>query len=108
MDTSKYLPIGSVIKIEQFAKEVMIIVYMAYTEDNKAEIISRDYVGIPVEEGYKEDNRILFNKEDITNVIFIGYKTYNTVNILNNLDKSLDFFKRIKPDDDIIYKKEQQ
>ena len=96
MNTEKYLPLGSIVTIEKYDKDVMIIGYMAYSEDKKDEIVSGDYVGIPLIEGYKIDNKILFNKENITNVIFMGYKTQQTINQLELLDESLKVLKNSK------------
>ncbi len=96
MNTEKYLPLGSIVTIEKYDKDVMIIGYMAYSEDKKDEIVSGDYVGIPLNEGYKIDKKILFNKENITNVIFMGYKTQQTINQLELLDESLKVLKTSK------------
>lgn len=102
MNTERYLPIGSVVTIEKYDKQVMIIGYIAYSKDNPNKIISGDYVGIPLEEGYEEDNKILFNKENITNIIFMGYKDIQTINRLKILDESLHLLKNSNSAEDFM------
>ena len=102
MNTEKYLPIGSVVTIENYDKEVMIIGYIAYSKDNPSQIVSGEYIGIPLEEGYKEDNKILFNKENITNVIFMGYKNIQVINRLKTLDETLKMLKNSNSAEDFI------
>ena len=103
MNTKKYLPLGSIVQIEVYDKDVMIIGYMCYFKDNN-KIISADYCGIPLEEGYKEDNKILFFKENITNIIFMGYKTQDVVDKLKTLDETLNILNKCNSADDFFDK----
>lgn len=107
MNTDKYLPLGTIVNIEGYNKEVMIIGYLCYSKDNN-EIISADYAGIPVEEGYRKDNRILFNKEGITNIIFMGYKTEDTINKLKGLDETAEMIHNSKSPDEFFHELEKR
>jgi hypothetical protein len=107
MNTEKYLPLGSVVNIENYDKDIMIIGYMCYSKDNN-EIVSAEYMGVPIEEGLKETNKVLFNKNNITNVIFIGYKTEEIINKLKYLDEILKILDNCKDADEFFNEVEKR
>ena len=84
MNINEFLPLGSIVKVEKIDKEVMIIGYMGYTTDSNPE--SRDYIGVESIDGFSDETMILFNKESIENVLFIGYKNNKVTNMLKALD----------------------
>lgn len=97
----KYLPIGSIVTINDTNKSVMIVGYYAIKYQNVVKMY--DYVGISYPEGTLLEGTFAFNHTDITNVLFAGYKD-DSFNVLNknmlgqNEDKSID----AKKDDNFI------
>ena len=97
----KYLPIGSIVTINDTNKSVMIVGYYAIKYQNVVKMY--DYVGISYPEGTLLEGTFAFNHTDITNVLFEGYKD-DSFNVLNknmlgqNEDKSID----AKKDDNFI------
>ena len=88
MNIEKYLPIGSIVTIGGRKDNIMIIGYLPYCEDNPNQVVSGEYLGIPLIEGYKEDNKIIFNRETIDNVIFMGYKSKDAIMKLRIMDEA--------------------
>ena len=97
----KYLPIGSIVTINDTNKSVMIVGYYAIKYQNVVKMY--DYVGISYPEGTLLEGTFAFNHTDITSVLFEGYKD-DSFNVLNknmlgqNEDKSID----AKKDDNFI------
>ena len=68
----EFLPLGTVVLLKEATKKVMIMGYMPITTDNK----KFDYSGVVYPEGsLSADTTLLFNKEDIDQIFFEGYKT---------------------------------
>lgn len=86
MDTDKFLPLGSVVKITDNEEEIMIIGYLGFYEEEKG-VQAYDYIGCKVLTGYTDNDIVLFDKELIDNVIFMGYKTEESIANLKRLDK---------------------
>lgn len=76
----KTLPLGSVVTIDKKKEPIMIIGYLGVTKDNHYS----DYVGVNVYHGYVNRN-YMFSQDNITNVLFMGYKDKRTDDFLNNL-----------------------
>lgn len=69
MDTRKLYPIGSVVKLKNAEKELMIIGILPINED-----IQYDYLAVLYPEGYINDKYVfLFNHDDILEVKYLGY-----------------------------------
>lgn len=69
MNVKKLLPIGSVVKLKDAGKHVMI---SGILMENGG--VKFDYICVPYPEGYIDQNRMfLFNHEDIDQVLFLGY-----------------------------------
>ena len=89
----KYLPIGSIVTINNTNKNVMIVGYYAIKYQNVVKMY--DYVGISYPEGTLLDGNFAFNHTDITNILYEGYKD-DSFNVLNknmlgqNENKSID------------------
>lgn len=84
---SKYLPIGSVVKLKNNDKKIMIIGYYSLEYNNSVKIY--DYVGCSYPEGMLvRNNSYSFNHSDIASVVFTGYldAAYNRLNA-NLLDQ---------------------
>ncbi len=68
------LPIGSVVKIKNVEKPVMIFGYLQQSSANPDEVV--DYVGVPYPAGNVHmAMQMGFQMTDITEVLFEGYKT---------------------------------
>ena len=72
-----FLPIGSVVKLTNLEKPVMIFGYLQETALAPGKVA--DYVGVPYPEGnISLQYQILFMVEDIAEVLFEGYRTEET------------------------------
>lgn len=85
----KFLPIGSVVKLNKTKKMLMIIGYLAKNE-NKV----YDYISCLFPEGILSLRDVLmFNHEDINEVYYLGHRTkkYEELNstILKNLNNTV-------------------
>lgn len=87
----RYLPIGSVVKLKNKNKPLMITGYYSVEYDNDLEIY--DYSGCAYPEGILiKSSCCSFNQKDIENMLFEGYKTdeYTTLtNGLNDIDNEI-------------------
>ena len=69
MDAGKLYPIGSVVKLRDAEKELMIIGILPTNED-----VQYDYLAVLYPEGYINDKYVfLFNHDDILEVKYLGY-----------------------------------
>ena len=81
-----YLPIGSVIKLKNKDKSIMITGYYSVEYENDLEIY--DYSGCAYPEGVMiKSSYCSFNQSDIKEVLFEGYKTVEYTNLTNNLNE---------------------
>ncbi len=80
----KYLPIGTIVTITEQPKKIVIVGYGAFEKIPGEETPTiYDYCGYPYPEGYcGNQNIIIFNHEDITEILYKGYisDTYSTFN----------------------------
>lgn len=84
----EYLPIGSVVRLENGQKSIMIMgIGIKFEDDNKM----YDYIGVPYPEGYIDDETMfLFNHSDINEVEFIGYVNLEMQDCLNKLKQETE------------------
>ena len=72
-DTSKLLPVGTVLLLEGGEKKVMITGFYTIPENNQNTVY--DYSGCLYPEGIISSNQtLLFNHNQITKVFYMGYK----------------------------------
>lgn len=87
----RYLPIGSVIKLKNNNKSIMITGY--YSVEYAKDLEIYDYSGCAYPEGVMiKSSYCSFNQSDIKDVLFEGYKTdeYKTLtNGLNEIDEEI-------------------
>ena len=87
----RYLPIGSVIKLKNNNKSIMITGY--YSVEYASDLEIYDYSGCAYPEGVMiKSSCCSFNQSDIKEVLFEGYKTneYTTLtNSLNEIDEEV-------------------
>ena len=82
----RYLPIGSVVKLKNNNKPIMITGYYSVEYANDLEIY--DYSGCAYPEGVMiKSSYCSFNQSDIKEVLFEGYKTVEYTNLTNNLNE---------------------
>ena len=80
------LPVGSVVKLEEANKKLMIIGILQKNGDGEI----YDYLGCPYPEGFLDaDNIFLFNHNDIEDISFIGYDDIERQLFIKNLEKEL-------------------
>ena len=71
-DTSKLLPIGSVVLLKNGSKNVMVTGFYVSSSDNLSGVF--DYSGCLFPEGIiSSDNNLLFNHAQIDKVLYFGY-----------------------------------
>ena len=68
-----FLPIGSVVKLKEADKRLVIIGAMQQVNEEE-KIKGYEYVGVPYPEGFlNSDSMILFQHEDIENISYLGF-----------------------------------
>ena len=94
----EYLPVGSVVLLNKGEKELLIIGYKVVSIDHKAIEDNKevktdkvyDYCAVPYPEGIiSSDIMLMFNHEDIKDILFTGYTTEesNKIKEFLNSDK---------------------
>lgn len=82
----RYLPIGSVVKLKNNNKSIMITGYYSVEYANDLEIY--DYSGCAYPEGVMiKSSYCSFNQKDIKEVLFEGYKTKEYTKLTNGLNE---------------------
>ena len=80
------IPIGSIVKLKEAEKRLMIIGILQKNGDGRM----YDYMGCPYPEGFLDDeNLFLFNHEDLETVSFIGFDDVERQIFIKNLQKEL-------------------
>ena len=65
------LPLGTVVKLKGAKKNLFVVGYGVEGSDGSF----YDYVGFPYPEGFiNKETNLLFNNEDISKVLYVGYK----------------------------------
>ena len=75
MESKALLPPGSVVKLHETEKEIMIMgFYPEYGTEGEVRT-TKDYVGVMYPEGFiSAEMFAVFNREDIAEVVFEGYR----------------------------------
>lgn len=85
MNIKELLPIGSVVRLQEATKKLMIYGIKQTDTDTGMEY---DYVGVLYPEGNLGDKtQLLFQHENIEEVIFTGYEDEERENFLSALEK---------------------
>ncbi len=93
----EYLPVGSVVLLKNGEKELLIIGYKVSSLDGKAIEVDKevdnnnvyDYCAVTYPEGIiSSDIMLMFNHEDIREVLFKGYTTEKSNEIKNFLNSN--------------------
>lgn len=83
----KLLPIGSVLTLKGGNTELIIVGYFPMEKETKKVF---DYIAAVYPIGYRNENMILFNREDIDDLLFIGYQTRDSINFRKLLEENKD------------------
>ena len=83
------LPVGSIVRLKESEKYVMIYGVLQKTSLNPDKFI--DYVAVPYPEGYFDERyQYIFNHDDIEEVIFRGYEDDSRELFIKLLDYQLN------------------
>ena len=97
MEESKYLPLGSVVKLKKGTKKVMITGFCMYDNDNNHTLY--DYCGCPYPEvmlSKKEAH--LFNHNDISEIVNLGYSSEEDKKFKINLTSMIQIIQTVNND----------
>ena len=88
-DTSRLLPIGSVVMLQNGTKEIMITGFYAVSQESPNTIY--DYNGCLYPEGViSSDKNLLFNHNQIAKLIFTGYRSDNDIEFKKKLGEYIN------------------
>lgn len=84
MEIKEYLPIGSIVQVNDGLKKLMVT---GIKQTDTADNIEYDYVGIMYPEGYLGDQfQFVFNHDEITEILFRGFEDEERDNFLTSLE----------------------
>jgi len=99
----RFLPIGTIVKLKNVEKEIMIASYLVQPNDKfigkngpieSDKTLVVEYGGCYYPDGYHDTNRVLaFNHNQIEKVVFMGYETESSKNFSNMANKLVEEFK---------------
>ena len=88
MNMEELLPVGSIVLLKE-AKRKVVIIGFAVVEDGSKEIW--DYLGAPYPIGVlSNDKNLIFNRNQIEKVVFIGYSDDEDKDLRKEIDNSLE------------------
>ena len=91
MKFSEYLPLGSVVLLENGIKKIVIIGYFPTQHTDTGEVVSYEYLGIPYPEGFVGmDSGLLFNHKDIRETVSVGYSNEEREVFVKTLQDIID------------------
>lgn len=83
-----FLPIGSVVVLKKYPRELMITGILQYSQNNKNTMF--DYIGVLYPEGDMGSNfKMTFNNEDIDHLVFKGYEDEKRTEFINTVNEFL-------------------
>lgn len=85
--TDDFLPIGTIVQVKERGK-MMIAGIGQLSNDNYL----YDYIGYPYPEGYTGNNAYLFGKDDITEIVYNGYETKESLEYGQDIEKKMEDF----------------
>lgn len=91
-ENKEFLPVGSVVLLKEATRKVVVIGY-AVIEKGSTEVW--DYLGCAYPVGViSSDSNLLFNKEQIDEVVSVGYSDEEGKNFIKSLENNLRMFKK--------------
>ena len=80
---TRYLPIGSIVLLRGGAKKLMVVGYFGINPDGE----QVDYMGVVYPEGYLDYKEVIgFNRVEVQEILFEGYKDIEQNNLFVQLD----------------------
>lgn len=81
----EFLPIGSIVLLKGARRKIMIFGYTPKYEDK-----NYDYIGVVYPEGFigNDIGNVLFNKDDINDVVFKGYLNPESQDLIAQLEEA--------------------
>lgn len=89
MNTTNYLPLGSVVLLNGATKKLMIIA-RALNVKNDGKTYFFDYGAVAYPEGLTGDQMAYFNHDNISKVIFNGYHDVEDENMVETIQRYLE------------------
>lgn len=89
MENSNYLPLGSIVMLQNATQKLMII-SRAISVNNNGKVFFFDYGGVPYPEGLMGDQMAYFNSDGIEKVIFEGYRDIDDEIMVDRINKYLE------------------
>lgn len=84
MNREKYLPLGSLVLLKGAKKKVMVIGFMASSNETEDKVF--DYMGCMYPEGVlSSDQTLVFNHEQIDQIYYMGYSDEEEKNFKNKI-----------------------
>ena len=91
MNVEQLLPIGSVVKLKNSSKELVIMGTMQLKRMKDGTGRAYDYLGVPYPEGYMgQDTGFLFDRDAVEQVVFTGYTSEGRTRFLRAIQQLLD------------------
>lgn len=94
MKFEELLPIGSVVRLKDAKKKIVIMGVMPMKHTPEGTDIIHDYLGVPYPEGYlTKETGLLFNHEKIDEIVFRGYTDHERetfVNVMSQIVSNAD------------------
>ena len=88
MERINYMPLGSIVLLKGALKKLLII-SRAINVRNSEKILFFDYAAVPYPEGLINDQVVYFNNEDISKIVFEGYRDIDDENAVDNINRYL-------------------
>ncbi len=100
-DKNKYLPLGTVVKLKNGTKSVMITGFCMYDNDNNHTLY--DYCGCLYPEGMLSNKEAhLFNHDDINDIVFLGYSSEEDKKFKVNLTSMIQIIQKVSPTEEKV------
>jgi len=92
-----YLPIGTVVLLRKAIKKIMIVGIMPSRMTGNSIVNEYDYLGVTYPEGFiNNDTLLLFNHDQILDVVFEGYRNPERTEFVDQLSRSMeDLIKKV-------------
>lgn len=88
--SEKLLPIGSVVLLQGAVKKLMIIGVYQNIQRSGENVDNYDYLGVFYPEGFLNmDSMMLFNHEQICDVVFVGYDNVERQELIDYINNEV-------------------
>lgn len=84
-----YVPLGSIVLLKGGSQKLLVI-SRALNVKNGEKTFFFDYGGVPYPDGLISDKMAYFNHENISKVVFEGYKDIDNENMVENINRYLE------------------